>query len=585
MNHYLCKVRILLLACSLLFLGACEKNVRVPGAGSNIHQALDESIEQNRKIKPQVIIPPEEVSAALLPPINVDLARSSKTINKNEEPRFDITANNTNARAFFMSLVEGTPYNMVVHPSLNEKISLSLKNVTIDEVMKTVHNVYGYEYRRTQTGYEVLPAKLRTKIFKVNYLNVSRSSTSRMSVSVGQVSSSGSSGSGTSSTSTSSSSSTSTSGSTSGSGAAPSAGGGSQVSTTSKSDFWAELKLTLESLIGQEDGRNVVINPQSGVIVVRAMPEELRIVEEYLDTTQDIIQRQVILEAKILEVRLNDKFQTGINWSALGSLGTGKSAIFSQIGGGSIINNGINSTRIAGNAGVLDPTNLSQVEGADISAFGGLFSVAVNARDFTAFIELMKTQGDVRVLSSPRISTVNNQKAVIKVGTDEYFVTNVGSSTTTGVSTNVSSTVTLAPFFSGVALDVIPQIDENGTVTLHVHPSVSEVTEKLKDVGQADPVGLAFSSIRESDSIVRARSGQVVVIGGLMQNLTTKYKSSIPLLGDIPGIGSAFGHKQDTTVMSELVILLRPVVIDGNRTWTERLKERRNAAGNFTYTK
>ncbi|MCK4951500.1 MAG: secretin N-terminal domain-containing protein, partial [Gammaproteobacteria bacterium] len=455
------KVCFLFVICSVFFLGACQKNARVsepePRAESEINQILDQSIEQNKSIKPRVPVPPPEVSAALLPPINVDLTRAEHAIKKNDEPRFDITADETIARSFFMSLVSGTPYNMVVHPSLTEAISLSLKNVTVDEVMKTVHHVYGYEYRRTQAGYEVLPAKIRTKIFKVNYLNVTRTGSSNISVSAGQVSSS----------SASDTTGTTTTGATQ-------SGGGSQMTTTSEADFWPGLQSTLESMIGEEGGRKVVVNPQTGIVIVRAMPNELRIVEEYLDATQNIIQRQVILEAKILEVRLNDQFQTGINWSALGSLGTGKSALFGQVGGGSIINNGINPSNIEGNLGTLDPDNLTQIAGTDASAFGGIFSVAVNANDFTAFIELMEGQGDVQVLSSPRISTVNNQKAVIKVGQDEYFVTDVGTDTTTStVGTNQTSSVTLAPFFSGVALDVIPQIDENDMVTLYVHPSVS----------------------------------------------------------------------------------------------------------------
>ena len=559
------KIYFLFVVCSFLLLGACQKNARVsePESESEISRVLNQSIEQNQNIKPRAPTPPPEVSAALLPPINVDLTRSEYATNKNDEPRFDITADDTTARSFFMSLVSGTPYNMVVHPSLTEAISLSLKNVTVDEVMKTVHHVYGYEYRRTQSGYEVLPAKIRTKIFKVNYLNVKRTGSSNISVAAGQVSGSVDSG---------------------GASGGVSGGGGSEMTTTSESDFWPGLKITLESMIGEEGGRKVVINPQTGIVIVRAMPKELRIVEEYLNATQDIIQRQVILEAKILEIRLNDKFQTGINWSALGSLGTGKSALFGQTGGGSIINNGINPSNIEGNLGVLDPDNLAQVTGTDTSAFGGIFSVAVNANDFTAFIELMKGQGDVQVLSSPRISTVNNQKAVIKVGQDEYFVTDVGTDVTTStVGTNETSNVTLAPFFSGVALDVIPQIDENDIVTLYVHPSVSEVTETLKDVGQADRVGLATSSIRESDSIVRVQSGQVVVIGGLMQNLTEKYRTSVPGLGDLPFVGSIFGHRQDVVERSELVILLRPIVVKGNRTWTKSLEMRRQATKNFTH--
>ncbi|MCK5640440.1 MAG: pilus (MSHA type) biogenesis protein MshL, partial [Gammaproteobacteria bacterium] len=191
------------------------------------------------------------------------------------------------------------------------------------------------------------------------------------------------------------------------------------------------------------------------------------------------------------------------------------------------------------------------------------------------FIDLLKTQGDVQVLSSPRVSTVNNQKAVIKVGFDEFFVTGIETdvSGTTG-NTNVSAELT--PFFSGVALDVTPQISEDGQIVLHVHPSVSEVNEQVKNI--TTTVGnlslpLAASTIRESDSIIRAANGQVVVIGGLMQNSTRDEQSSVPILGSIPVLGALFRHKKKIKYKSELVILLKPVIVDeSGQQWSDELK-------------
>lgn len=204
------------------------------------------------------------------------------------------------------------------------------------------------------------------------------------------------------------------------------------------------------------------------------------------------------------------------------------------------------------------------------------------------FIELLKTQGDVQVLSSPQISTVNNQKAVIKVGQDEFFITDVDSNTSTTTATaTTQSNVELTPFFSGVALDVIPQISAEGEIVLHIHPTVSTVTEKTKNInvssGTALSVPLAVSSIRESDSIIRAKSGQVVIIGGLMQNTVEDRVSKVPLLGDIPVLGALFRHTQEINKKSELVILLKPIVIDSEkqmdeyvRTVKSRFKETRS---------
>jgi MSHA biogenesis protein MshL len=207
--------------------------------------------------------------------------------------------------------------------------------------------------------------------------------------------------------------------------------------------------------------------------------------------------------------------------------------------------------------------------GLTSGAFGGVFSAALNFKNFSALIELLETQGDVQVLSSPRISTVNNQKAVIKVGSDEFFVTDVSSDTVTGTTTTTSPDITLTPFFSGIALDVTPQIDPDGRVTLHIHPTVSEVTDQTKDItvaGQTQSLPLAFSTVRESDSIVSANSGQVVVIGGLMKDQLQKRDASVPLLGRLPGVGSLFRHTQSISRKSELVILLRPMVVESH-TW------------------
>ena len=536
-------------------LTACQFNQpRGSSVADDINTSLAESVQQSRKVQAQPVMPPPEVAAALLPPLNVELSGVGQTP---IERRFDITVNRAHARTFFMSLVKDTPYNMVAHPAIKGKISLSLKNVTIDEVMEAVRNVYGYEYKRTRNGFEVLSAKLQSRIFKIDYLNVKRSGVSQVRVSSGQVSAAAGNDS-----------------DGGGSGSVENVSG-SQVSTVSESSFWAELSIALNAIIGNENGRQVVTNPHSGIVVVRAMPNELRAVAEYLDATQNVIQRQVILEAKILEVELSDGFQSGVNWAALGRGGGSDRAVVGQFGGSTVFDTGVSN--LQGQTDALNPANFAGVRSDVASSFGGMFAMSLDIGDFTGFLEFLETQGDVHVLSSPRVSTVNNQKAVIKVGTDEFFVTDVDTqSDTTTSGSNQSVNVELTPFFSGVALDVIPQISGDGMVTLHIHPSVSEVSERIKQISLTTAnqlsVPLALSTIRESDSIVRARSGQVVVIGGLMQNRTKDKTSSVPLLGDLPFVGGLFRHKQKVTRKSELVILLRPVVVDSDKVWADELE-------------
>jgi len=513
-----------------------------------IDSALEVAISGNEAIMRQPDQVPPEVSEALLPPIELPVVGSQITV---IEERFDISVRRAQARDFFMGLVEGTALNMVVHPDVEGRISLDLKSVTIDEVMDTVREVYGFEFKKRSGGYWVLPARLQTRIFHVNYLNVRRSGNSQTRVSSGQVSENISNSDSTSVNTVSS----------------------SQIETVSESDFWRELSAAIKAILGEKDSRKVVITPHTGIIVVRAMPRELREIGDFLETTQSVIQRQVILEAKILEVSLSDGFQSGINWAALSTSGT-DSVLLGQTGGGSLFS-GSSISEIAGNTGVLDPSALSQVQGTTTSAFGGAFSLAVNTGDFTSFIELLKTQGDVQVLSSPRVSTVNNQKAVIKVGSDEFFVTKISSTTSSsGSSTTTTPDITLTPFFSGIALDVTPQIDTNGNVILHIHPSVSEVEDQTKNItvgGLSQSLPLAFSSVRESDSIVRAKSGQVIVLGGLMTNQVKDKDASTPGLSDIPLVGAMFRHAKKINSKSELVILLRPVVIGSGQVWNDEL--------------
>jgi len=476
------------------------------------------------------------------------------------QPRFDIKADNVAIKTFLMGLVRDTSINIVPHPDLNGTISLDMKQVTIEMVLRSLSEIYGYAYDYGPAGYKVYLPKLSSRLFHLNYLNVNRDGKSQLRVSSGQISDKR--------TQKSSEKNSQKSRETINS----SSLSGSEVNTESHNKFWSDLETSLKAIVGEEDGRKVVINSNSGVVIVRAMPNELRRVEEYLQVTQAVIARQVILEAKILEIELAEGFQNGVNWGALATQGT-RNATIAQTGGGTIFN-GLGLSEINGNSGDVDPITGNLPSGTDTSAFGGVFSVALRLHDFNGFIEALSMQGEVHVLSSPRVSTVNNQKAVIKVGSDEFFVTGVNTDTVeTATSPIQSVNVDLTPFFSGVALDVTPQIDENGVVTLHIHPSVSDVSEKVKEINVAGggtlQVPLALSSIRESDSIVRAVSGQVVVIGGLMQNLISHEEAGVPFLKDIPLLGALFRHVKESNKKSELVILLKPIVIKRASDWRD----------------
>jgi MSHA biogenesis protein MshL len=343
---------------------------------------------------------------------------------------------------------------------------------------------------------------------------------------------------------------------------------GSVVNTTNLADFWTDLQNTLHAIVGEGGGRQIVVNPQSGVVFARAMPDELRAVTDYLEQIHKAARREVVLEAKIIEVTLHDGFQAGVNWAAVQQK-NGNTISGGQLsGGGQIGGNPPFTGPIGGNPITVGPGN--PITSFGTQTLGAAFALALDIGDFNAYVELLQVQGDTRVLSSPRVATLNNQKAVIKAGTDEFFVTDVSSNTVTGTAASTSRNVTLTPFFSGVALDVTPQISASGEVILHIHPTVSDVTDQKKEItvsGETDELPLAFSEIRESDSIVKAKSGQIIAIGGLMRNSTTKRKFATPVLSSIPGIKKLFGSSQELEVKTELVILLRPIVVDSDDDW------------------
>lgn len=545
--------RCIPLLCALAMFAGCQN-------GPPKREPLAKMQEQlaAAEVKTPAAGVPDEVSRALVPSLRLDTHEPPQVA---DDQRFDISVNDVPAQQFFMSLVDGTKYNMVVHPEVSGKISLNLRNVTVPEVISAARDVYGFEFERTAYGYQVLPSRLEARVFQINYLNIERSGSSSTFVSSGTLQE------GPDAPATPQGEQNSGNGSNdSDSSRGQRTVVGTQINTVfPETSFWQELSTAVTAIVGNGAGRSVVVNPQSGVVVVRAIPTELREVEAYLQASQLIAQRQVILEAKILEVELSDGFQAGINWA-----GVFNEFTVGHTGGGKVFEGESGRSDLQGAEFDLVP-GVTNIAGVPASAFGGVFSLALNGGDFTAFLELLKTQGNVQVLSSPRISTMNNQKAIIKVGTDEFFVTDVSTTTITGTSTTSTPNIELTPFFSGIALDVTPQISREGDVMLHIHPSVSEVADQQKNItiaGVDQTLPLARSTVRESDSVVQARSGQLVVIGGLMQTRERDQDAQTPVLGDLPMVGALFRQKRTQGLKSELVILLRPTVIESPQQWS-----------------
>jgi len=578
-------------------------------------------------------MPPAVLNELLLPSIN---SLVSKAPSRATEQRFDLVVNDAPIAQVLSGLVAGTEYSILLKPVshqpvfasgggtpptevLETRVTLNLKNITMFQALDALRDVYGYDYTVDKQRILVQPAQLQTKLYYVNYILGQRRGVSDLQViggaSVGHSSSSTmSSGSSTSTTS---------------SYASVQASG---LSTTVKSDIWGEAEDALRTVLGCNipkalansavprttsaasvqgnasradvthpgdaplgerlrgsdgcaEGRALSINQMSGTILARGMPSELRTVEKLLKSMQLSISRQVIIESKIIDVVLNKDSQQGINWGSFPD-GVHRFSV-----GASTSGIGVNQAGQFG--GAVTATSLQTLLGknqAPANALSSASGIAVQTRNFSALINFLESQGRVHVLSSPRIATLNNQKAVIKVGSEEPFVTSITGGSTTVPSAgsqavSVPPTLAYQPFFSGISLDVTPQIDAEDNITLHVHSMVNSVVEKSKLAlldASAEMVPFAVNTMNETDSVVKAKDGQVIVIGGLMTETNSDVRSGVPGARDIPGVGAFFNWGAQTSVKRELVILLKSTVVKDDSAWSDDISATGGRIGAMT---
>ena len=508
---------------------------------------------------------PERIGLALLPPLAQDLPRPAAL----PEPRFDLAVNSASVQQVFHAMASGSRYSILVPPGLTGSVTLNLKDVSVREALDVLREMHGFEYRIEGNRVFIQTPALQTRMFQVAYTSAKRSGRSDTRVIAGSITSSAGGATGASG------------------GLTSTASEGSHVSTTTDADFWKELDASLKALIGAEGGRQIVISQHTGTIVVKAYPKEQREVENFLRAARLSIERQVMLEAKIVEVSLKEGFESGINWAALTqgnhrfSIGAdaGRINVPGSIGSalgvpaGSLVT-GIDASTTPPS---VTPTTLAQLIASPFATGGsGMLGLAFTTNSFNGLLAFLETQGTVHVLSSPRVAALNNQKALLRVGTDDFYITNISTTTTASASGSVTTpTITVQPFFSGIALDVTPQIDEDGMVTMHVRPSVSEVSERSRVVNLGNlgnfTLPLASSNVNETDTVVRVQDGFIVAIGGLMKQRQVDDKAQLPGAGDLPLAGHLFKRTNRALEKRELVFLIKPTVIKGETQWREDL--------------
>ena len=566
-------VNTLVLSAALVVAG-CQSY----GVGEEVKPHIRDELARSQNTTSSKPTPPPQLNQELL----AEVARYQALPAPTSQKMFAVSANNVDVRPFFDALVEDTPYSVAVHPAVSGQISLTLKEVALEDVLTIISRMYPLDVFLEGKVIQVMPSQLKTESIPVNFLMIKRFGVSNVSVIAGGVSeqdqNNGGNNGGINGNNNISGNALGGQGGFGGQGGLGGLGGnniqqlnGSNIQTTSENDFWSDLKEALKVLVSPTEGRQVVVSPQAGLVTVRALPSEIAVVKDFLNQSQESLQRQVVLEARIIEVTLNDGYQQGVRWDRIASGLTG--SVNFGFSGGAIASNFAANTA----AGIDPAINAVNGIGNSISTdIGGVSTLRISRGDFDGVINMLQTQGDVQMLSNPRVTVTNNQKAVIKVGQDEYFVTDVSTSEDqSATQTENENDIELTPFFSGIALDVTPQIDRSGSVILHVHPSVTETAEQTKVIQVGDQqilLPLAQSNIRESDTVIRARDGEIVVIGGLMETVTSEQESKTPLLGDIPFIGNAFKNKAKTQSKRELVILIRPSVVQPDTWEKQRLR-------------
>lgn len=430
-------------------------------------------------------------------------------------PRFSLSAEDVDVKTILFSLSKEIDQNIVIDPAISKKVTLNLSRVTLQEMLDHVLTPLHLQYEIDGDFIQVTELAMQARVFHLNYLLSKREGAGKLQASV----------------------------------RAPlrtstvPENSSSRIFSSEETDLWKEISFGLRQMVGSkipqsqneniserqgpEDGNDhapagyVSINKQAGVIVVRAFPEELLRVAEYLEKVEGSVQRQVFIQARIIKVALRDEYKTGIDWSQIRSL---------------------NNPRSGGT-----PSS----ENAGRQARGFLNGEA----QLDEMLATLSLQGDVSILASPRIAALNNQRAVIKVGTeDTTFVPN-----TTGA--QATRDYIARPVDLGIVLDVVPQINVNGDVIMSVYTSVRRKTGvRQSPDGQYE---IPVVDVQESNTVVLARNGQIVVIGGMRKTKKQPVQGALASIKKVPLIGDWLHQDRTGYEKSELVILLTPEIMVG----------------------
>jgi len=526
-----------------------------------------------------------------------------------KEETYSVVVNAVPVHELLFALARDAKLNVDIHPRIEGTVTLNALNQTLPQLLNRIAKQVDMRYEIENQVLSAMPDTPYLKQYKIDYLNMSRDATSNVSIAT-QIASSG--------TGNISSSGGTTSGATTGGGMGGAMmNNNSTTSVTNRSNnrFWDTLVQNVRDILRETDkllpegssittteqsgvqtttgtgtssaatgsragstppslagspnpailasdnavttqrstfreAASVIANPENGILVVRATSRQHEKIQEFIDQVLTSAKRQVMIEATVLEVQLSDQYQQGINWSSLRTNPTtGFSLTQSQVGS--------------------MPSNVS------VGATPGIFVLNYanplsRVGNLSATIQLLESFGKVKVLSSPKISVLNNQTALLKVVDNRVYFT-ITAQTTPGTTTSAAITTYTSELRTvpvGFVMSVTPQISSSEEVTLNVRPTISRIIGYVQDPNPAlanasTPVvsNIPVIQAREMESILKVASGQVAVMGGLMQDSVNNLKDGIPGLSQLPLVGDVFSYRNETSTKTELVIFMRPVVI------------------------
>ena len=489
---------------------------------------------------------------------------------------YTVVVNGVKVQELLFALARDAKLNVDIHSGIAGTVSLNAIDQTLPQLLSRIAKQVDMRWELDGPNLAVMPDSPYLHIYKIDYVNMERLTAGATGVSsqIGSIAGSGGGGAGVG-------------------GAAGANGSITTVRNTSDNRFWATLEKNIKDILHETDkvlpaggaqpvalqappgpagasapapaapsatfreAAAVMINAEAGLVIVRATGRQHEKIQEFLDQVLANVKRQVLIEATIAEVQLNNQYQQGINWAALRTRG------LTTTTGNQVSLGGVTATP------QLPPNVTGTVTGVGLpssSAIPNIFTLAAGGGSIAGVLQLLDSFGNVRVLSSPKLSVLNNQTALLRVVDNiVYFnvqVTLAAATTISAATTAVNTTAVTVPV--GFVMNVTPQISDDDTILLNVKPTTTRLVKFVNDPNPAlvaTPNQIPQLRMREMESLIKVNSGQIAVLGGLIEDSVNDVEDTIPIVNSIPFLGSLFSSRNRNNTKTELVIFLRPIVV------------------------